>query len=67
MFECMEIVEKIYEGVVKTFYKKTTKVDDNRSGHRKQKRGESALKHFYSGVGKCTDKRKQRYIYLPRY
>ena len=42
MFECMEISESIYEGVVYPSYKKPTQADDNRSSHRRNKRREAA-------------------------
>ena len=43
MFERMEIAESIHEGVVKPAYKEPTWADNNRDGHIRQKRGESAL------------------------
>ena len=43
MFDCMEIAESVYEGVVETSYKKSTRADTNRSGHSKHKRGEAEL------------------------
>ena len=42
MFERMEIAESIYKGVVEPSYKKPTREDSNRSGHRRQKRVEAA-------------------------
>ena len=42
MFECMDIVEYIYEGVVEPSYKKTNKEDVTRAGHSRQNRGEDA-------------------------
>ena len=39
MFDCMEISESIYEGVEGCSYKKPTRVDANRSGNSRQKRG----------------------------
>ena len=39
MFERIEISESIYEGVVEHSYKKPTRSDANRAGHRRQKRG----------------------------
>ena len=42
MFECMEIDESIYEGVVGPSYKKPNRADANRAGHSRHKRGESA-------------------------
>ena len=38
MFECMEIAESIYEGVLEPSYKKPTRADANRAGHIRQKR-----------------------------
>ena len=37
MFECMEITESIYEGVVEPSYKKLTQTYSNRAGHIRQK------------------------------
>ena len=42
MFYRMLISESIYEGVVEPSYKKPTRVDANRDGHRRQKRVEAA-------------------------
>ena len=39
----MEIAEYIYERVVEPSYKKPTREDSNRAGHRRHKRGEAAL------------------------
>ena len=38
----MKIADSICEGVVEPSYKKTTRVDSNRSGNSKQNRGETA-------------------------
>ena len=43
MFECMEIAESIYEGVVEPYYKKITGTDSNRAGNSSKKGGEAAL------------------------
>ena len=48
MFECMEIAESLYEGVVEHSYKQYTRADCNRSGHSRQKRGEAALSHIFT-------------------
>ena len=42
MFERMEIADSIYEGVVEPSYKKPTRADTNRAGHRRKNRGEAA-------------------------
>ena len=42
MFECMEMSESIYEGVVEPSYKKPTREDTNRSGPTNKMRGQSA-------------------------
>ena len=42
MFECMEISESIYEGVVTPSYKKTTQAEANHTGLSRNKRVESA-------------------------
>ena len=41
MFEHMEIAESIYEGVVEPSYKKPTRSDANRTGHRSHKKVEA--------------------------
>ena len=33
MFECIEIAESIYEGIVDPSYKRPTRLDSNFSGH----------------------------------
>ena len=45
MFEEMEVVESIYEGVVESSYKKSTRVDATHAGHRRENRGEDASSH----------------------
>ena len=45
MFECMEIAEYIYEGVVEHSYKKSTGPYANRAGNRRKNRGEAASSH----------------------
>ena len=39
MFERMDIAEYIYEGVAEPSYKEPTRVDANRAGHIRKKRG----------------------------
>ena len=39
MFERVEIAESIYEGVVEPSYKQPNRVDANRAGHNRQKKG----------------------------
>ena len=39
MFERMEILESIYEGVVEPSYKKYTRADATCAGNRRKKRG----------------------------
>ena len=43
MFDCIEISESIYGGVLEPSYKKTPRSDSNRAGHIRQKRGEANL------------------------
>ena len=45
MFECMEIAESIYEGVIEPSYKQSTREDYTRDGHSRQNIIESALSH----------------------
>ena len=40
MSECMQIAESIYEGVVKTSYKKPTREDAKHAGHNRLNKGE---------------------------
>ena len=48
MFERMDISESIYEGVVKTSYKKSTRADSTCNGLGSKKRVEDASSHNYS-------------------
>ena len=41
IFECMEIAESIYEGFVRTCYKKSTRAYANRAGYIRIIRGEA--------------------------
>ena len=52
MFERMEIIETIYEGVVETSNKKNTIAYANQSGHVSQKIEEAASSKNYSEMGK---------------
>ena len=47
MFERMEITESIYEGVVETFYKKSTREDDNHTGLRSKMKGEYDFVNYF--------------------
>ena len=57
MFECMEITESIYEGVVEPSYKKLTQTYSNRAGHISQKRGEAASSWTIPKKGESSGKR----------
>ena len=63
MFEHMEIMEYIYEVVVKPSYKKSTRADANRAGNSRNMRGESASSKTHYKTSKRSGKRKQRYVY----
>ena len=56
MFDCMEISESIYEGVVEPSYKKPPRADANRAGHIRKKRGESASSWTRSKKGESAGK-----------
>ena len=43
MFERIEKVRSIYEGVLEPYYKKATREDANHASHSSKKRGRSAL------------------------
>ena len=58
----MEITECIYEGVVEPSYKKPTRVDSNRAGHSRHRRGEGALLRTFPEKGESADKRIKRYV-----
>ena len=62
MFECMKIAESIYESVVETSYKKTTRADDNHVGHKRKMRGETALSNTYSDMSESASKRRKIYV-----
>ena len=66
MFERMEVVESIYEGVVEPSYKKPTLVDANRFGHSSYIRGEAALSKTRPATGESADKRRKRYEDFPK-
>ena len=59
MFECMEIAESIYEGVVDHCYKKLTREDTKRDGRNREMRGEYASSTTYSEMNKSSGKRKK--------
>ena len=60
MFECMDISEGIYEGVVTPSYKKTTQVEANHTGLSRNKRVESASYNTRPAKDGSSDKcRKQ--------
>ena len=66
MFEHIENLEPIYEGVVEIAYKKYTRADANRAGHSRQMRGESTSSKTYSEMIKISGKHKKRYVNHPR-
>ena len=65
MFERMEIDESIYEGVLEPSHKKPTRVDANRAGHSRQKRGESASSWNRPENGESAGKRIKRHVDIP--
>ena len=52
----------IYEGVVQHYYWKYTRADANHAGHSRKKRGGADLSNHHYEMGKCSDKRKKRYV-----
>ena len=52
----------MYEGVVEHSYKKSNRSDANHDVYNRQMRREAASSKIYSGVGKRSGKRKQRYV-----
>ena len=67
IFESMEIVETMFEGVVEPSSKKTTRNVSNQAGRTKQMRGEDASSKLYIEMGKRAGKCKKRYVDRPRY
>ena len=65
MFECMEISEYIYKGVLEPSYKTPTQAESNRAGNSRQKRGEAASQWNRPEKGDRAGKRRKRYIYDP--
>ena len=59
-------MQKNYEGVEKLFIKNIRSYA-NRFGSNSQIRGEDVPSKFYSDIGKCAVRRKQRYVDHPRY
>ena len=66
MFECMKILEYIYEGVVEPSYKKPTRKDDNRAGISRKIREECASSNTYPETSKSDSKCRKRYIDHPK-
>ena len=62
MFECMEITEYIYKGVVEPSYKKPTREYANRAGNSRKKRGESASSKTHPVTIESSDKRQKWYV-----
>ena len=66
MFECMEIPEPIYEGVVEPSYKKPTSSYTNRDNHSRKMRLEAASSNNYSETSKSDGKCRKMYIDHPK-
>ena len=64
MFERMEIAESIYECVVTPSYKKTTRVEANRTRLNSNNKGESALSNTHPAKDESAGKRHKWYVYL---
>ena len=65
IFDCMEIAESIYEGVVEPSYKKPTQANANRAGCSRQNIGESALSWTRPVKGESNGKRRKRHVDIP--
>ena len=65
MFECMEIYENIYEGVVEFSLKQTNGGYANHAGNRRKTRGKADLPKSYFDVSGHNGNCKQRYVYPP--
>ena len=57
MFECMEMSESIYEGVVEPSYKTRNRVYSNRAVHSRKIRGETASSNTYSDMSEISGNR----------
>ena len=67
IYECMEILEYIYEGVVEPSYKKPTCSDVNRSGCIRHKRGEAASSWTRLEKGERAVKLRKRHVDSPTF
>ena len=54
MIQRMGVAETIYEGIVESYQKKTTRADSNHDGHSRKMKEESAYSKIYSKMGKRT-------------
>ena len=62
IFEGIDILESIYEGILETSQGETSKADSTRAGHVRLKRGESALSNTYSEMSESAEKLRKRYV-----
>ena len=62
MFERMEISEIIYEGVVTTSYKKTTRAESNCTGLSRNKKGDATSLNTHPVKNGSAGKRRKRYV-----
>ena len=65
MIKKMEISESIFEGAVEPSYKNLNRVDVNRAGHSRNKRGEAASSQNHSEIGESAGKCRKQYLDLP--
>ena len=65
MFEQMEISESIYEGVVKKYYKKSTRTDARCAGHSINKKEEDTQLQKYYTMRGSVGKHRKRYVDCP--
>ena len=62
----MKIAESIYEGIVKTSYKQSTREDATRDCYRRLKRGKVTSSNNYSNIGHIAGNRRKRYVEHPK-
>ena len=66
MFERIDIMESIYKGVLKPYYKQYTRSDSTCAGNSSKNRGEAASSHTYSAMSEISGKRRNIYVDLPK-
>ena len=62
IFDRIETIDSIYEGVVEPSYKRPTQADANHAGHSRHKRGEVASSWTFPEKSDSTGKRRKRHV-----